>query len=325
MKTKQRTRVCALLASAAMVCSMTSIPASAMSADTARFIKANNAAIPWGVDDVRSYAETLESQYYGDRPTSGVSYYTWADDTSIPIDLNAVSQQLAAAPANPMSEYPDHGQSYAYTYDDAGHILSSSYTELPDAGYGGYVYVDEPYSLTSTFTYDAQGMATSRTEVGRNYDFDADAMADVNDSYAFQNAYDSKGNLVSETHDETVITYVSDKYGRITDRTWTDTDGSTGTCHFTYKKGRLVKMAYSDADIVRTTTLTYDANKRLATALQWSGAPGDTDPEPTYYIFTYDAAGRLAEVTEHVSDGTANYRDYGSYGGGSSWFIAYAY
>jgi YD repeat-containing protein len=324
MKTKQRTRVCALLASAAMVCSMTSIPASAMSADTARFIKANNAAIPWGGDDPIVYAETLERLYYGNRPTSAISYYTWADDTSIPIDLNAVSQQLAAAPANPMSEYPSHGQSYAYTYDDAGHILSSSYTELPDAGDGSYVYVDEPYSLTSTFTYDAQGNASSRTDVGRDYDLDADSMVDVNNSSVFQKSYDGNGNLASELQQDETVTYTCDKYGRITDRTWVDTDGSTGTCHFTYKKGRLVKMAYSDADIVRTTTLTYDANKRLATALQWSGAPGDTDPEPTYYIFTYDAAGRLAEVTEHVSDGTANYRDYGSYGG-SSWFIAYAY
>lgn len=321
---KQRTRVCALLASAAMVCSMTSIPASAMSADTARFIKANNVAIPWGGDDPIVYAETLERLYYGNRPTSGISYYTWADDTSIPIDLNAVSQQLAAAPANPMSEYPSHGQSYAYTYDDAGHILSSSYTELPDAGDGSYVYVDEPYSLTSTFTYDAQGNASSRTDVGRDYDLDADSMVDVNNSSVFQKSYDGNGNLASELQQDETVTYTCDKYGRITDRTWVDTDGSTGTCHFTYKKGRLVKMAYSDADIVRTTTLTYDANKRLATALQWSGAPGDTDPEPTYYIFTYDAAGRLAEVTEHVSDGTANYRDYGSYGG-SSWFIAYAY
>lgn len=319
MKTKQRTRVCALLASAAMVCSMTSIPASAMSADTARFIKANNAAIPWGGDDPIVYAETLERLYYGNRPTSAISYSVWADDTSVPIDLNVVAQELADAPANGVYG----GRSFTRTYDDAGHILTNTWTELPNAVDGSYMY-GEPYTITNTFTYDAQGNASSRTDVGRDYDLDADSMVDVNNSSVFQKSYDGNGNLASELQQDETVTYTCDKYGRITDRTWVDTDGSTGTCHFTYKKGRLVKMAYSDADIVRTTTLTYDANKRLATALQWSGAPGDTDPEPTYYIFTYDAAGRLAEVTEHVSDGTANYRDYGSYGG-SSWFIAYAY
>ena len=320
MKTKQRTRVCALLASAAMVCSMTSIPASAMSADTARFIKANNAAIPWGGDDPIVYAETLERLYYGNRPTSAISYSVWADDTSVPIDLNVVAQELADAPANGVYG----GRSFTRTYDDAGHILTNTWTELPNAVDGSYMY-GEPYTITNTFTYDAQGNASSRTDVGRDYDLDADSMVDVNNSSVFQKSYDGNGNLASELQQDETVTYTCDKYGRITDRTWVDTDGSTGTCHFTYKKGRLVKMAYSDADIVRTTTLTYDANKRLATALQWSGAPGDTDPEPTYYIFTYDAAGRLAEVTEHVSDGTANYRDYGSYGGVSSWFIAYAY
>lgn len=319
MKTKQRTRVCALLASAAMVCSMTSIPASAMSADTARFIKANNAAIPWGGDDPIVYAETLERLYYGNRPTSAISYSVWADDTSVPIDLNVVAQELADAPANGVYG----GRSFTRTYDDAGHILTNTWTELPNAVDGSYMY-GEPYTITNTFTYDAQGNASSRTDVGRDYDLDADSMVDVNNSSVFQKSYDGNGNLASELQQDETVTYTCDKYGRITDRTWVDTDGSTGTCHFTYKKGRLVKMAYSDADIVRTTTLTYDANKRLATALQWSGAPGDTDPEPTYYIFTYDAAGRLAEVTEHVSDGTANYRDYGSYGGSSS-FIAYAY
>ena len=321
---KQRTRVCALLASAAMVCSMTSIPASAMSADTARFIKANNVAIPWGGDDPIVYAETLERLYYGNRPTSAISYSVWADDTSVPIDLNVVAQELADAPANGVyGEFPYLGRSFTRTYDDAGHILTNTWTELPNAVDGSYMY-GEPYTITNTFTYDAQGNASSRTDVGRDYDLDADSMVDVNNSSVFQKSYDGNGNLASELQQDETDTYTCDKYGRITDRTWVDTDGSTGTCHFTYKKGRLVKMAYSDADIVRTTTLTYDANKRLATALQWSGAPGDTDPEPTYYIFTYDAAGRLAEVTEHVSDGTANYRDYGSYGG-SSWFIAYAY
>lgn len=324
MKTKQRTKVCALLASAAMVCSMTSIPASAMSADTARFIKANNAAISWGAGDPLSYAETLERLYYGNLSTSSVSYSTWADDITAPIDLNVASQQLAKAAAQEWVDHPYHGWSIACTYDEAGNVLTRTETEMPDAGNGEYWWSGEPIWTTYTYTYDVQGFVTSRTEVGRDYDIEADAMGDENNTYVSQTAYDAQGNPVSEEWQDGTVTYTTDKYGRITDRTWADTDGSTGTCHFTYKKGRLVKTSYSDADTVRTTAFAYDANKRLTSAVQFSGAPGDTDPEPTYYIFTYDAAGRLAEVTQHVSDGSADYRDYGTYGG-DSWFRAYAY
>lgn len=277
-------------AAAITAAAMMGIPVSAASAETQRYIAANNRAlIEVGASPI-SYAEGISRYYYGKYFTSRTASETiYTDNTySTPVqrqdwdgnDLTTETYQLEW-------EYDDAGyvtyerstnlyssDGTSYTYDANHQLVRSSEASLGDED-GESI----PYVTNYTNTYNADGVLLQRVAVA-GFGFDG-----------------------SEDPYTTVTTYSYDKYGRISEINSVSTPSDdpeyteTSTDHFTYKNNRLVRIygSYGGADAESNWDyhLNYDESKRLVSAVD-TGYPGILYS----YQFAYGEGNALAAIME---------------------------
>jgi len=163
-------------------------------------------------------------------------------------------------------------ESLAFTYDDAGFMLTASsnvgsYAFDYDAE-GRLITVAAPFGVTQTFEYDARGNRIL--------------------------AQDSLGGTTTSDFDE---------YDRLTSRVFTQSGQPTLRTDFEYDwAGRVAKQInYAGSQLVSTSEYTYDAKGRLVDLVHRNSASNPL----AVYDFTYDEAGQLTQQIDHSV--TTNY------------------
>lgn len=230
------------------------------------------------------------------------------------------------------------GKMTTFAYDSAGNQISSTdpLSKVTSATYnaaGQPLTSTNARGKTTTFAYAADGTMASATDArGKATTFDHDALGRPlsskdplgrETSYAYdardrlkkithppaktgdpatttELAYDSRGNLTSQTDERGKVTkYEYDRHNRLT--ATEDPTGRRTTAAYDTEGNRTAITEAAGTASASTTTLAYDELRRLIKQTQDDGAAITGDVETTY---TYDAAGRPTKVTDPKSNAT---------------------
>lgn len=303
------TRLTAILSAAAML-SMTAgaTPVLAASADTKAFIGSSNRALLAASFDPVNYAESLNTLYKKNFYQTSTSY-NWDGFSDVsPVDLAAASAALQAYKADPENYLysvtadanginitsrtaPEFGFNYTYAYDTAGNTVAINSMEI--AGVTGAYEYGNPLHREQVLTYDDAGRHTATAITGSYLNSDGTVAEGYSWNEVTSYTVNAAGQAVSATDTlpdnayQVAVSY--DKYGRISKQVYTDQAGVVETYRYTYKNNRIVKASCKSSNGNSSTiTYTYDSAKRPTKAVQ-----GDST-----FFFTYDAAGKLVEMTQ---------------------------
>ncbi len=195
---------------------------------------------------------------------------------------------------------PD-GETTAYTYDGVGRVLSKTVTST-----------SFPHGLTTTYAYDALGEPVTETDplvtdtvTGDPHTPQTTTVYDADGDVTSQTVADTTGGDASRT---VTSTYNSD------DQLTSTTDPAGNKTSYTYDAfGNLASQTDPAGNV---TDYAYNPNGQLLTTTleNFTGIPsGSQQAAPlTQSTQTYDPAGRLASVTDSMSNTTAyTYTDNG--------------
>ncbi len=212
--------------------------------------------------------------------------------------LGNVTRFTYDADGNLLQVQGPQGANYSYSYDTKGNLLGET----------------DPLGLTTTFTYNANNDLTSYTDARRNttsYAYDssndllsityADGTKETWNNYnpqgeaaQFVNAngqaigcqYNSQGLLIKETFaDGSTYTYTYDTHGNMLTAT-----SSAGTIQFKYQNS-------ANPDLL--TEVLYPNGQYLKFSYNTIGQRTQSVDQTGYTInYTYDALGRLSELTD---------------------------
>lgn len=206
------------------------------------------------------------------------------------------------ADGNIVGRTDGNGHTTTYTYDPLDRVAG---TTDPDGhkttdgydGDGNLLSSVDPSGATTIYSYDADNRLTgidysdgTTPDVTESYDADGDrtSLSDGTGTSSF--AYDTLGNLTSETNGAgATISYAYDPAGNIT--------------KITYPNGQTVEQAYdADGDLTsvtdwlgHTTTFGYDGDRNLTS---------EALPGAVSFSSTYDAADQLTGITDQNASGT---------------------
>ncbi|WP_243375334.1 RHS repeat-associated core domain-containing protein [Geotalea sp. SG265] len=260
-------------------------------------------------------------------PVGAVSTYTYDGKGNLASMVNPLGQATSFvydAGGNLISVTDPTGATTSYTYDSAGNMLSQTdasgaVTRYEYNAKSQLVKVTDPQRNATTYTYDLSGNKTSQTDANGNttkYEYNykgqlintTDALGNST-TYAYSGTgcsscgggidkltaltdangnstgyqYDPLGKLVNETDPlGNATSYTYDAKGNLTSKT----DGNGNPIRYTYDgNGRLLKKNYTDGS---DETYTYDARGNILTATN----------KDMGYAFTYDATGRVTQITD---------------------------
>lgn len=199
------------------------------------------------------------------------------------------------------------GNTWSYAYDARGNLTQ---TVNPDGTTTSATYDAQDNKLsdtdelgnTTTYTYNASGMMTSQTDpLGRITRFEYDARGNLlrqigpDGVVISESAYDSRGNVVSETDGLGAVTqYTYDAQGN----KLSETDALSNTTAYTYdSRGNLQTQTNARSGV---TTYAYDDNGNLLT---------ETDPLGNSVTNTYTSFNKLLTTTDKLGRTTENVYD----------------
>ncbi len=206
--------------------------------------------------------------------------------------LNRLAQDIGAL-----------NQTSSYSYDNNGNLASSS-DPLSNTTTHSYdalnrlVQVTDPGNGITGYSYDALDRLTRVTDprnLQTNYSYDAlDNLVQVlsPDTGTTSNTYDTAGNLKTSTDARGAVTsYSYDALNRLTQISAT-LGAVTHTTNFQNDSGaNALGRLSAVSDAGSTTSYSYDNQGRISAKTQQTGSVSLTE------TYTYDATGRLAQIT----------------------------
>ena len=251
-------------------------------------------------------------------PTGGVTRYIYDTQGRLIRLTNSLGQTTSFtydASGNLISIIDPNGATTSMSYDQAGNMISrtdsnGATTIFEYDSLNRLIKTIDPLGNATTFTYDARGNRISQTDaIGRTtqyeYNYQSKLIKVIDPqggmtSYSYDPkgnltsiidangqttnyAYDTQNRLISETDPlGNTIRYSYDTKGNLISKT----DANGQVISFTYDSlNRLTRKTYPDGGFE---SFTYDGNGRILSA----------NNQAISYTFSYDAAGRITQVTD---------------------------